>query len=168
MPFLLRSFYFALWTLCVSALKISAPNHVLQNHTVAVNLTYSPSDPSYFFLRKFWNINGSSYFSENVANITNFTADTTANITFHHDGDFLVFAFNISDPVNLNHSSSHQNLAKSPTIQVEGFESPDDDRNHGHNGHGNEGNDQGGNDSSGRSGGSTWVVQCLKTHPSYH
>ncbi|KAK0472974.1 hypothetical protein IW261DRAFT_723014 [Armillaria novae-zelandiae] len=161
MLFLLLSSYLAPWMLCVSALTILAPDHAPPNHNVTVNLTYSPSDPSCFFLRKFQNIDGSSHFSGNVANITNFTADTTANITFHHDGNFVVFAFNVSDPVNLNHSSSHQNLAKSQKIQVLGSESPDDNKNHGHNEHSNEDNDHDGNGSSGGSGGSTKTIDAV-------
>ncbi|SJL14932.1 uncharacterized protein ARMOST_18408 [Armillaria ostoyae] len=138
MLFLLLSLSFVLWTLCVSALKISAPDHALQNQSVTVKLTFSPSDPPSFFLTKL-HIDGSPQVSRNVTNITGFTANTVVNITFHHTGTFQVLACNVSEPKNLNVSSSQYFLAKSQRVQVQKPKSGDDKQHNGHRGNGSSG-----------------------------
>ncbi|PBK79546.1 hypothetical protein ARMGADRAFT_1093028 [Armillaria gallica] len=158
MLFLLFSLSFTLWTLCVSALKVSAPDHALKNQNVTVNLTYSPSDPPSFFLAKL-HIDGSPQVSRNVTNISGFTANTAVNITFHDTGTFRVLASNISDTKDLNVSSASYFLAESQSVQVQGPESPDDKQHDGHNRHGNEDDNHGGN-GSGRSG-STQTVNAV-------
>ncbi|KAK0472937.1 hypothetical protein IW261DRAFT_1505926 [Armillaria novae-zelandiae] len=152
---------FALRTLCISALNISAPDHALQNQNVTVNLTFLPGDPPSFFLTKL-NIDDSLQVSRNVTTITGFTANTAVNITFHNTGTFRVLACNISDPKNLNFSSAAYFLSKSQKVQVQVPQSPDGKQHNGHgNSHGNEDDsNHSGNSSSGRSG-STQTINAV-------
>ncbi|PBK62091.1 hypothetical protein ARMSODRAFT_1025211 [Armillaria solidipes] len=86
--------------------------------------------------------------------------NTAVNITFHHTGTFQVLACNVSEPKNLNVSSSQYFLAKSQRVQVQEPKSGDDKQHNGHNGHGNEDDGHRGNGSSGGSG-STQTVNAV-------